>query len=174
MAVFTSPVMLDAFSTGDVMHGRSVVTTLTVFTGIALIPLMFLGRTDRVGRLGRGGDRRPTLLALAMLVLYGVLVSIPAVRDFFDLEALPPETIGLLAAYTVLFSVVIFGLTGLAGRITPRFGRPRGAPESPDAQASADIPGVPGDLAGTRRGATSAGAVTAASGFAARGERGRG
>jgi len=41
------PVLMVAFGAEDPAIGRSIVTTLTVFTGIALIPILFPAVPDR-------------------------------------------------------------------------------------------------------------------------------
>jgi cation-transporting ATPase E len=123
VAALAVPVMVDAFAGGDVTLGRTIVTTATVFTGLALIPLMFPAVPDRAGPIGPGGDRRPTILALVMLALYALLTATPAVREFFDLVALPLDTTALLLAYTGVFSVGIFG----AQHVVARYRAPREA-----------------------------------------------
>ncbi len=116
VAALAVPVMVEAFAGSDVTLGRSTVTTATVFTGIALIPLMFPAVPGRAGPIGPGGDPRPAILAAAMLALYWIVTAVPGVRDFFDLVPLPLETSLLLLGYTTLFTLGILGALHLRAR----------------------------------------------------------
>jgi len=101
IALISIPVMLAAFGAADVETGRSIVTTMTVFSGIALIPILFPPAASRSGPIGPGGDVRPTVLAVAMLVLYALIVRVPIARDFFDLRPLPFEAEIAMAVYVL-------------------------------------------------------------------------
>jgi cation-transporting ATPase E len=92
---------------------RSIITTLTVFSGIALIPIMFPLVESRSGPIGRGGDIRPTLLAIAMLGLYAAIVQVPFARDFFELEPLPLGTVIPLLLYVLAWMLAIIVLLRL-------------------------------------------------------------
>lgn len=116
VAALVIPVMVGAFADHDVGVGRTIVTTTAVFTGIALILLMFPPISTRVGAIGLGGDWKPTILAAAMLALYVILTAVPGMRDFFDLEVLPFETTALLLAWTAVFTIGILGIQRAIGR----------------------------------------------------------
>ena len=52
VAILAIPVLMVAFGAEDPAIGRSIVTTLTVFTGIALVPILFPAVPDRSDRSG--------------------------------------------------------------------------------------------------------------------------
>jgi cation-transporting ATPase E len=91
--------------TGDVSVAQSALTTATVFCGLLLIlfvepPTEFWVAGDELS-----GDWRPSALALGMLGLYGCVLAIRPLRDFFELSLLPvPEylAIGVVAVVWAL------------------------------------------------------------------------
>jgi cation-transporting ATPase E len=113
VAILALPVLMVAFGAEDPAIGRSVVTTLTVFTGIALIPILFPAVADRSGPVGRGGDRRPLLLAGAMVALYGAILATPLGRSIFELEPLPVETLAALFAFALVWMATLIVLLRL-------------------------------------------------------------
>ncbi len=113
VAILAVPVLVVAFGVEDPAIGRSIVTTLTVFTGIALIPILFPAAADRSGPVGRGGDRRPLLLAGAMVMLYGAILATPLGRSVFELEPLPVETLAALLAFALTWMVSVIVLLRL-------------------------------------------------------------
>ncbi len=118
VAVLAIPVLMVAFRVEDPGVGRTIITTLTVFTGIALIPILFPAVPDRTGPVGRGGDRRPTLLAIAMVVLYGAILATPLGRAVFELEPLPMETLAglFLFALAWMAAVILLLRSGIPAR----------------------------------------------------------
>ena len=66
-------------STGDVGLARTAFTTFAVFCGLGLLPLLEppIGESMS-GADADGADVRPTVLALALLALYGLLLRHPA------------------------------------------------------------------------------------------------
>jgi cation-transporting ATPase E len=73
----------------DLERARTLFTTFAVFCGLGLLPLLH----PPVGKAQDGTDQdqpdvRPTILALAMLILFGAFFVIPPVRDFFELTPL--------------------------------------------------------------------------------------
>ena len=69
----------------DVEIARTALTTATVLCGLMLIPFVEPPTKAWVGGDVLSGDRRPTLLALGMLVLYSVVMVMPSLRNFFEL-----------------------------------------------------------------------------------------
>jgi cation-transporting ATPase E len=118
VAILAVPVLVVAFEAEDPAIGRSIVTTLTVFTGIALIPILFPAVPDRSGPVGRGGDRRPLILAGAMAVLYGAILATPLGRSIFELEPMPPDTLAALFALALgwMATVIVLLRLGVPGR----------------------------------------------------------
>jgi cation-transporting P-type ATPase E len=125
VALLGLPVLPLAFAGNDASVGRSIMTTFTVFAGIALIPLLFPAVSDRSGPVGRGGDRRPALLALAMLLLYGAIAATPLARDFFELRLIPAPTVATLFIYTLIWFAVVLAVLrlGLPDRLAARLPR---------------------------------------------------
>ncbi len=107
VAVLAVPAMADAFRSLPLDEARTSVTTLSVFAGIGLLPILFPVEPDRSGPFGRGGDLRPTLLAVAMLALFALIGLVPISRDFFELTPLDPWTIATLAGLTVAWMVAV-------------------------------------------------------------------
>ena len=75
-------------TTGDTMVARSALTTATVLCGLALIPFAQPPTEAFVGGSPLNGDWRPTILAGGMLMLYGAVLAVPALRDFYELQVL--------------------------------------------------------------------------------------
>ena len=94
------------------------VTTLTVFTGIALIPILFPAVPDRSGPVGRGGDRRPLLLAGAMVALYGAILATPLGRSIFELGPLPMGALAGLFLFALgwMATVIVLLRIGVPAR----------------------------------------------------------
>ena len=85
-----------------------------MFTGIALIPILFPAVPDRSGPVGRGGDRRPLLLAGGMVILYGAILATPFGRSLFELEPLPMETLAALFAFALGWMATVIVLLRLS------------------------------------------------------------
>jgi cation-transporting P-type ATPase E len=119
VAALVLPVMFWAFETTDVATARSIVTTSTVFAGIALIPVLFPVARDRNSPVGPGGDLRPALMAGAMLVLYGILMAVPLARDIYGLVPLPAGLLLSLGLATTIWalSLILLIRTGVPRRI---------------------------------------------------------
>jgi cation-transporting ATPase E len=100
---------LRAAQGGDLLSGnpiaRDALTYLLILGGLALVPFAS-PPTDWWSVFGeRDRDWRPTLLALAMLPLYAVVLAVPPLRDFFGTRLLSPGqyvVIALIAGLWVL------------------------------------------------------------------------
>jgi cation-transporting P-type ATPase E len=73
----------------ELERARTLFTTFAVFCGLALLPLLHppFGRAQD-GSEQDHPDIRPTVLALVMLLLFGLFFIIPPLRDFFELTPL--------------------------------------------------------------------------------------
>jgi cation-transporting P-type ATPase E len=126
VALLALPILVLAFSETTTEMARSIITTQTVFSGIALIPVLFPAEARRHGPLGAGGDPRPTLLAITMLAVYAGIEAVPFARDFFELRVLPIDIVVRLFLYTLAWMLLLIAaqqarlgqraLTLLAGR----------------------------------------------------------
>lgn len=98
-------------TTGDLEIARTAVTTVTVLCGLVLIPFVEPPTEWWVGGDVLSGDWRPTLLALGMLGLYGVIMTVPSLRAFFELTPLRGFDyllIGIVVAVGALFLRLIW------------------------------------------------------------------
>jgi cation-transporting ATPase E len=75
-------------ATGDLEIARTALTTATVLCGLVLIPFVEPPTEAWVGGDVLSGDWRPTILALGMLLPYGVVMAVPSLRAFFELVPL--------------------------------------------------------------------------------------
>lgn len=85
-------------------------TALTVFTTWAsLILVLFVEPPTQffVGGDSFSGDKRPTLLAIALFIGFSAIFIIEPVRSFFELIALPWWAFGLLALVTLIWMLVL-------------------------------------------------------------------
>jgi cation-transporting P-type ATPase E len=57
-----------------------------------------------------GADIRPTLLALALLALYGLFFVVAPVRDFFELVPLGLSDLALIVALALAWAVLVMAL----------------------------------------------------------------
>ena len=101
----------------DVPEAQTVLTTLTVFCGLGLLPLISSGARE-------AGDGRftrwwPWLLALIMLVIYLVMIQLSPLRDFYELTPLPPGVIAVLLVAAGLWTLAVHVLrrSGIVARV---------------------------------------------------------
>ncbi|HYI21477.1 MAG TPA: HAD-IC family P-type ATPase [Candidatus Limnocylindrales bacterium] len=95
-------------STDDLVYARTAFTTFAVFCGLGLLPLLEPPVGESMsGADADGADVRPTVLALALLALYGLFFVVPPVRDFFELTPLAWPDIALIAGAAVAWAVLV-------------------------------------------------------------------
>jgi cation-transporting ATPase E len=94
-------------ATDDVELARTALTTTTVLCGLLLIPFVEPPTPAWVGGDELSGDRRPTLLALGMLLCYVAIMLIPALRKSFELAALRGLDFALIAGVVAVWAVVL-------------------------------------------------------------------
>jgi cation-transporting ATPase E len=120
------PLYIAYSQTGDVMLARTVFTTFAVLCGLGLLPLLEppIGESMS-GADADGADIRPTLLALAMLVLYAVFFVVEPLREFFELALLSPTDIAVVALLAVVWAIGVMVLwrTRMIERIRELFSR---------------------------------------------------
>jgi cation-transporting ATPase E len=87
--------------TDDVALARTALTTTTVLCGLLLIPFLLPPTPAWTGGAPLSGDWRPTVLAVAMLLLYIVILRVEPLRRFAELGALS------LVEYTMIGLVVL-------------------------------------------------------------------
>jgi cation-transporting P-type ATPase E len=92
--------------TSQLTAAQSALTTLAVVCGLLLIPFVVPPTNAWVGGNTLSGDWRPTIMALGLLIGYGVMLAIPPLGAIFEIRPLP---IGVYALIGVV--AVIWGLT---------------------------------------------------------------
>jgi cation-transporting ATPase E len=91
----------------DVEIAHTALTTFTVLCGLVLIPFVEPPTPFWVGGDKLSGDRRPALLALALLALFCAIVLLPVPRDFFELVLLRPLDYALITLTVVAWAVTL-------------------------------------------------------------------
>jgi cation-transporting ATPase E len=83
---------------GDVELARTAFTTFAVMCGLGLLPLLEppIGESMS-GADADGADPRPTILAIALLALYGLFFIVEPAREFFELAPLSLADVALIA-----------------------------------------------------------------------------
>ena len=112
------PTYAYALGTGvPVVEAQTVLTSLTVFCGLGLLPLISSGaREESPGRLIRWW---PWVLAGIMLVVYLVVLALPIARDFYELTTLSLRDVLTLLAIGGAWTIAVHAIlrTGLAPRV---------------------------------------------------------
>jgi len=101
----------------SVAEAQTVLTSVTVFCGLGLLPLISSGaREESPGRLVRWW---PWLLAGFMLVVYLVILALPFAREFYELTTLDAREVLMLLGIGGAWTVAVHGLrrTGLGRRV---------------------------------------------------------
>lgn len=116
MAALAVPIYL-WYLPGPLPLARTALVTSTVFMGVALIPFLASPFESEPGPTGLGGDWRPTVLAFAMLALYGAIAATEFGRGLFGLALLPAGDIAALLAVTVVWmaAITLVRASGVAG-----------------------------------------------------------
>jgi cation-transporting ATPase E len=94
-------------ATSDVGIARTALTTVTVLCGLLLIPFVEPPTKAWVGGDVLSGDWRPTLLAVGMLGLFGVVMAVPWLRAFFELTLLRGVDYLLLSSVVVVWALLL-------------------------------------------------------------------
>jgi len=92
---------------GDVNMARSALTTVTVLCGLVLILFVEPPTPAWAGGDVLSGDWRPTLLALGMLVVFGIVLAVPALRAFFELTLLGVSDYLLLVGLVLVWALLL-------------------------------------------------------------------
>jgi cation-transporting ATPase E len=107
-AALAIPVYWWVSQRGTVDEARTAFTTLAVFCGLGLLPLLDPPVGDSLsGSDHDGPDRRPTVLALALLGVYALFFAVAPLQGFFELAPLDPGEVIVIAAVAVVWAVVV-------------------------------------------------------------------
>jgi len=71
--------------TGDVFYAQTTLTYVTIICGILLVIFVEPPNEWWAGGELLSGDIRPTLLSIGMILLFGIFLVIPFLRDFYGL-----------------------------------------------------------------------------------------
>jgi cation-transporting ATPase E len=74
--------------TNDVELARTALTAASILCGLLLLPFVEPPTAWWVAGDELSGDPRPSLLAFIMLALFGLVMSVPVLRGFFELVPL--------------------------------------------------------------------------------------
>ncbi len=91
----------------DLPTARTALTTATVLCGLLLIPFVEPPTKAWAGGDRLSGDWRPTLLAVGMLGLYGVILALPVLRGFFELEILRAVDYLIIALVVAIWALAM-------------------------------------------------------------------
>lgn len=101
-------VYLTTFSvTAQLSMAQSALTTFTITCGLLLIPFVEPPSKFWVGGSELGGDWRPSLLALGLLLAYAGLLAIAPLRAFFELMALDATLYLFIGAVALVWALLI-------------------------------------------------------------------
>ncbi|HKP51454.1 MAG TPA: HAD-IC family P-type ATPase [Chloroflexia bacterium] len=108
LAVYTGYVInTNALNTNDFTLAQTALTTVTVLCGLVLIPFAEPPTPGWVAGDEYSGDKRPTILAVAMLAIFVIIMLVPATRTFFVLAPLGLFDIALIAAVVVAWAFAL-------------------------------------------------------------------
>jgi cation-transporting ATPase E len=92
---------------GNVMVARTALTTAGIFCGLILIAYVEPPTRMWVGGDVFSGDWRPSALAGALLLLYGMIMALPAGRGFFELVPLRATDYLLIGALVIVWALLL-------------------------------------------------------------------
>ena len=89
-----------------VLMARNALVSFLVFSGLLLILLLKPPTPFWTGGAPLSGDWRYTWMALAMLVVYGILLLVPGLRALFDLRLLNPVDYLVIALLAFVWALL--------------------------------------------------------------------
>jgi cation-transporting ATPase E len=93
--------------TQDVDLARTGLTTAVLLCGLLLIPFVQPPTPAWAGGDELSGDWRPTILAVALLAIYVVVLLTPPLRQFFALTQLPPGDVLLVGGVVAVWGIAL-------------------------------------------------------------------
>ncbi len=89
------------------LAAQTSLTTFTLLAGLALIVFVEPPSPFFVGGDIYSGDRRPTLLAMGLLLAFAVVLAVEPLRRFFELMILPAHAYAAIAASVVVWALLL-------------------------------------------------------------------
>jgi cation-transporting ATPase E len=109
LIVYAGYIFLNGGDTPEQMRlAQTALTTVMVLCGLALIPFAEPPIQALVAGDEYSGDKRPTLVAAAMLGLFIAIMVIPFSRSFFELAVLPPLDILMILGLVAIWAVSLW------------------------------------------------------------------
>jgi len=109
--LIVSPIPEDAVSADFINNllavPRSALVTILIFCGLLLLPFHKPPTKFWVGGQSLSGDWRYTLMALAMLIAYVVILAVPQLRDLAELDLLEPIDYIILALLAMIWGLAL-------------------------------------------------------------------
>jgi cation-transporting ATPase E len=91
----------------DAALARTALTTAGIFCGLVLIAFVEPPTRMWVGGDVFSGDWRPSVLAVGLLLLYGLIMALPAGRGFFELVPLGATDYLLIVALVIVWALLL-------------------------------------------------------------------
>jgi cation-transporting ATPase E len=107
-------------ATGDMFYAQTMLTYTAIICGILLIVFTEPPTKWWVGGDVLSGDHRPTILAIGMLLLFGLFLAVPALREFYGLVLLRQPADYAAIAVAVVIWVLLLRFTWRA-RLVDRY-----------------------------------------------------
>ncbi len=100
---------------GSVGIARSALVTITMYCGTLLIPILAPshGTDARMASAPGRLDWRPTLLAVAMVALFGAIMALPIARWFYEIEPIPLADAVVLGLISLVWALAVFAVRRL-------------------------------------------------------------
>jgi cation-transporting ATPase E len=86
---------------------QTALTTLMILCGLALVIFVEPPTSYFVGGDDYSGDWRPTILVIALLIVFIMILLVPSLRNFFDLALLSPLDYALIATVAIVWSLML-------------------------------------------------------------------
>lgn len=102
--------LAELFATSQLLVAQSALTTFTVVCGVLIISLLAPPIKTRGGSDVFMGDWRPSLLALGLLVGYGIVLVFAPLRTLFDLMPLGMSDYALIGIVAIAWGLGLCGV----------------------------------------------------------------
>ena len=96
-----------AASAASMPRAQTALTVFAVICGLLLVVFVEPPTKAWTGGDELSGDHRPALLAVGLLLLFGVVLAIPPLRRFFELSTLSPAELALIGVLAALWALAL-------------------------------------------------------------------